>query len=78
MNKGYKLDNVYDLGGTSKFIIEYRDGNNVLYYGFKADNKLQIVNMIARVHNSQTYIGKEGGRERIYVLNSPNLVIYFK
>jgi len=72
-----KIAYTYNLGGRNRYVVGYRKANMTEYYEFIADNKSQIVNMIAGLFNSQAYMARNRGVDRVYIMNDPTAFVYF-
>ena len=73
----YKITTEYNLGGEKKYIVGYKQGNELDYYSFKVNDKIEIVNVLANIFKSKVYTAKDRGIERIFVMNYPHAYVYF-
>ena len=67
----------YNLGGENKYIVGHEQEDSLFYYAFQADDKTQIVDVIANLFKSKVYSAKDRGIERIFIMNHPSAYVYF-
>lgn len=75
--KGLEVVSTFDLGGCTEYIVGHRELGETNYYKFLASKQEDILNYFANMFDSSTYLTKERGLVRLFILNKPEAIVYF-